>query len=76
MHVREWGSPDGRPLVFWHALGSGTCGAYLTEVAPALTAMGLWLLAPDAPGFGESPALPRAEYKTESVVEMVRGLLD
>ena len=76
MHVREWGSPDGRPLVFWHALGSGTSGAYLTEVAPALTAMGLWLLAPDAPGFGESPALPRAEYKTESVVEMVRGLLD
>ena len=45
MHVREWGSEAGRPLVFWHALGSGTSGAYLTEVAPALTAAGLWLLA-------------------------------
>ena len=76
MHVREWGSPDGRPLVFWHALGSGTSGAYLTEVAPTLTAAGLWLLAPDAPGFGESPALPPERYKTGSVVGMVRDLLD
>ena len=76
MHVREWGSPDGRPLVFWHALGSGTSGAYLTEVAPTLTDAGLWLLAPDAPGFGESPALPSEEYETASVVGMVRDLLD
>ena len=76
MHVREWGSEAGRPLVFWHALGAGTSGAYLTEVAPALTAAGLWLLAPDAPGFGESPPLPPERYETASVVGMVRGLLD
>ncbi|HKI22249.1 MAG TPA: alpha/beta hydrolase [Gaiellaceae bacterium] len=76
MHVREWGSPDGRPLVFWHALGSGTSGAYLAEIAPTLTDAGLWLLAPDAPGFGESPALPSEEYETASVVGMVRDLLD
>jgi pimeloyl-ACP methyl ester carboxylesterase len=76
VHVREWGSEAGRPLVFWHALGSGTSGAYLTEVAPALSAAGLWLLAPDAPGFGKSPALPPDEYETGSVVGMVRGLLD
>jgi pimeloyl-ACP methyl ester carboxylesterase len=76
VHVREWGSEAGRPLVFWHALGSGTSGAYLTEVAPTLTAAGLWLLAPDAPGFGKSPVLPSEEYETASVVGMVRGLLD
>jgi pimeloyl-ACP methyl ester carboxylesterase len=76
MHVREWGSKGGAPLVFWHALGSGTSGAYLTEVAPTMTAAGLWLLAPDAPGFGESSALPPERYETGSVVEMVRGLLD
>lgn len=76
MHVREWGAADGRPLVFWHALGSGTSGAYLTEVAPALTDAGLWLLAPDAPGFGKSPALPPERYETGSVVAMVRSLLD
>jgi hypothetical protein len=31
MHVREWGGREERPLVFWHALGAGTSGAYLTE---------------------------------------------
>ncbi len=76
MHVREWGSPDGRPLVFWHALGSGTSGAYLTEVAPTLTAAGLWLLAPDAPGFGESPPLSPERYETGSVVGLVMDLMD
>lgn len=76
MHVREWGDEGGRPLVFWHALGAGTSGAYLTEVAPTLTAAGLRLIAPDAPGFGESPALPRERYETDSVVELLRGVLD
>lgn len=76
MHVREWGNAGGRPLVFWHALGSGTSGAYMTEIAPTLTGAGLRLFAPDAPGFGESPALPPEQYRTEAVVEAVRGLLD
>jgi pimeloyl-ACP methyl ester carboxylesterase len=76
VNVREWGAPAGRPLVFWHALGPGTSGAYLTEVAPDLTAAGLRLLARDAPGFGRSPALPVERYRTEAVVELVRGLMD
>jgi pimeloyl-ACP methyl ester carboxylesterase len=76
MHVREWGSQAGRPLVFWHALGAGTSGAYLTEVAPTLTAAGLRLIAPDAPGFGESPAAPREQYLTANVVELLRSILD
>lgn len=76
MHVREWGSPEGRPLVFWHALGALTSGAYLTEVAPALTEAGFWLVAPDAPGFGRSPALPPEAYRTEAVVGLVEGVLD
>ncbi|HEX2292049.1 MAG TPA: alpha/beta fold hydrolase [Gaiellaceae bacterium] len=76
LHVREWGSEGGQALVFWHALGTGTSGAYLTEVAPVLVAAGLRVVAPDAPGFGESPALPRERYETESVVELLRGVLD
>lgn len=76
MHVREWGSPEGRPLVFWHALGALTSGAYLTEVAPALTEAGFWLVAPDAPGFGQSPALPPEAYRTDAVVGLVEGVLD
>lgn len=76
MHVREWGSPEGRPLVFWHALGALTSGAYLTEVAPTLTEAGFRLLAPDAPGFGESPALPPERYRIEAVVGLVEDLLE
>jgi pimeloyl-ACP methyl ester carboxylesterase len=76
VHVRAWGSPEGRPLVFWHALGALTSGAYLTEVAPALTEAGFWLIAPDAPGFGQSPALAPEAYRTEAVVELVEGVLD
>jgi pimeloyl-ACP methyl ester carboxylesterase len=64
MRVREWGSAGGRPLVFWHALGSGTSGADMTEIAPTLTGAGLRFIAPDAPAFGESPALPRERYQT------------
>jgi pimeloyl-ACP methyl ester carboxylesterase len=76
MHVREWGDREGRPLLFWHALGAGTSGAYLTEVAPTLTAAGLRLIAPDAPGFGQSPPLPPERYRIESLVDVLRGVLD
>jgi pimeloyl-ACP methyl ester carboxylesterase len=76
MHVREWGSPDGRPLVFWHALGAAQSGAYLTELAPTLTAAGLRLIAPDAPGFGQSPPLPAERYELDSLVELLAGVLD
>jgi pimeloyl-ACP methyl ester carboxylesterase len=76
MHVREWGSADGRPLVFWHALGAVQSGAYLTELAPTLTEAGLRLIAPDAPGFGESPALPPDGYRMGSLLDLLRGVMD
>jgi pimeloyl-ACP methyl ester carboxylesterase len=66
----------GRPLVFWHAFGAETSGAYPTEVAPTLVDAGLRLIAPDAPGFGESPALPAKRYETAAVVELLGGVLD
>jgi pimeloyl-ACP methyl ester carboxylesterase len=76
MHVREWGSPEGRPLVFWHALGAAQSGAYLTELAPTLTEAGLRVIAPDAPGFGQSPPLPPERYELASLVDLLRGVLD
>jgi pimeloyl-ACP methyl ester carboxylesterase len=76
MHVREWGSPEGRPLVFWHALGAAQSGAYLTELAPTLTDAGFRLIAPDAPGFGQSPPLPPERYELDSLVDLLRGVLD
>jgi pimeloyl-ACP methyl ester carboxylesterase len=76
MHVREWGRPDARPLVFWHALGAAQSGAYLTELAPTLTEAGLRLIAPDAPGFGKSPPLAPERYELDSLVDLLRGVLD
>lgn len=76
MHVREWGSEDGRPLVFWHALGAITSGAVITELAPTLTEAGLRLIAPDAPGFGESPPMPVERYEVSSLLELLEGVLD
>jgi pimeloyl-ACP methyl ester carboxylesterase len=76
MHVREWGPKDGRPLVFWHALGAVQSGAYLTELAPTLAEGGFRLIAPDAPGFGQSPPLPPERYELDSLVELLAGALD
>src|SRR5215203_4581872 len=69
------GSP-GCPLVLWHALGAVQSGAYLTEIAPALTEAGFRVIAPDAPGFGRSPSLPAEHYEPDSLVELLRDLLD
>jgi len=74
--VRSWGEPDGRPVVFWHPLGDVTSGAYLTEMAPSLTARGLRLVAPDGPGFGGSPALPPEQYAVPRLAAMVWAVVD
>jgi pimeloyl-ACP methyl ester carboxylesterase len=72
--VRSWGDPTGRPVVFWHPLGDVTSSAYLTELAPVLTARGLRLVAPDGPGFGGSPALPPEQYAVPRLAGLVWGL--
>lgn len=76
MDVREWGPHEGRPLVFWHALGAVQSGAMLTELAPTLTAGGLRLIAPDAPGFGQSPPLPAGAYEVDSLLELLESIVD
>jgi pimeloyl-ACP methyl ester carboxylesterase len=74
--VREWGAPDGRPLLFWHALGDHT-SLQLIEAAPILARdHGFRVLAPDAPGFGGSPRLPDERYELPALVELARSLLD
>jgi pimeloyl-ACP methyl ester carboxylesterase len=73
--VREWGE-DGRPLLFWHALGDHT-SLQPIEVAPILVHdHGFHVLAPDAPGFGGSPRLPDERYEPPALVELARSLLD
>lgn len=79
LFVREWGpSNDSNaiPLVFWHALGSATSGEYLAEIAPLLVAQhGLRVVAPDAPGFGRSPAVDRRGYDPERCADLLAALI-
>jgi pimeloyl-ACP methyl ester carboxylesterase len=75
--VRTWGEDSGRVLFFWHPLGSVTSGAWLTELAPTLTRdFGLCLVAVDAPGFGESPALPDEEYDVARLSRLAWAVID
>ena len=74
--VREWGEPDGRPLLFWHALGDHT-SLQAIEAAPILVRdHGFRVVAPDAPGFGDSPRLPDKRYQLPALAELARDLLD
>ncbi len=75
--VREWGAPDGSPLLFWHPLGTVTSGAWLTELAPTLTATyGLRLVALDGPGFGGSPAMAPEDMSVATLADLAWGVAD
>jgi pimeloyl-ACP methyl ester carboxylesterase len=74
--VREWGDRDGTPLLFWHALGPVASGAMVAEVAPRLAKAGFRVAAVDGPGFGESPLVPPARYRLDSLAELACGVSD
>jgi pimeloyl-ACP methyl ester carboxylesterase len=74
--VREWGPADGVPVVFWHALGPVTTGEYAAELAGPLVARGAHVVAPDGPGHGASPKLPRAGYRSRALAQVLDALLD
>ncbi len=80
LFVREWGpanDPTATPFVFWHALGSATSGEYLGEIAPTLVARHrLRVVAPDAPGFGRSPAADPGAYDLDRTVELLADLIE
>ena len=74
--VREWGEPTGRPLLFWHPLGTVTSGAWLTELAPVLVRDGWHPVAPDGPGFGASEPVPAEEMGVERLAGLAWGVAD
>jgi pimeloyl-ACP methyl ester carboxylesterase len=74
--VRTWGDDTGRPIFFWHPLGTVTSGAWLTELAPTLVRAGLRPVAVDGPGFGASPALPDEEYDVARLSAVAWGVID
>jgi pimeloyl-ACP methyl ester carboxylesterase len=74
--VREWGEPGGRPILLWQALGPVMTAALYGELEPALQETGSRLVAPDAPGFGASAALPPERYAIGALVELLWRLAD
>jgi pimeloyl-ACP methyl ester carboxylesterase len=74
--VRTWGDDTGRPIFFWHPLGTVTSGAWLTELAPTLVRAGLRPVAVDGPGFGASPVLPDEEYDVARLSAVAWGVID
>jgi pimeloyl-ACP methyl ester carboxylesterase len=74
--VREWGLPDGMPLLFWHALGPGHSGSSFAVAAEPLATAGRRVLAVDAPGFGRSPAAGDEDYRLERLAALVWSVAD
>jgi pimeloyl-ACP methyl ester carboxylesterase len=72
--VREWGEPGGRPLLFWHPLGTVTSGAWLTELAPVLVRHGYRAVAVDGPGFGASPAIDPGQMGVDRLAGLMWGV--
>ena len=74
--VRHWGDPEGRPIVFWHALGSVISGAWIAEVALDLAKSGYRVAAVDGPGFGDSPPLPPERYAVPELAQLLWAVVD
>jgi pimeloyl-ACP methyl ester carboxylesterase len=74
LFVREWGRADRPAVLYWDGLGG--CGLHANEIAPILVEEhGLRVLAPDAPGHGESPALPLESYRPSILAGLAADLL-
>ena len=71
---REWGEAGAPDLVFLHGLG--VIGPHATaEAAEAWAEGGFHVLAPDLPGFGDSPAVTREEYLPSRLARRLLGEL-
>lgn len=74
--VHEWGSEDGRPLLFWHGLNAWG-PLQLNEAGPAWAGRGFRVVAPEAPGFGDSAPLAEPDaYRPTRLASLVVGLAD
>src|SRR4051794_38085452 len=58
--LREWG--DDTPVVFLHAMGPVSSGAMIGCCVDPLVEAGFRVVAPDLPGYGDSPAREPDDY--------------
>jgi pimeloyl-ACP methyl ester carboxylesterase len=74
LFVRRWGAPSAPAVLYWHGGGGGS--TEWPRIAPALEAAGYSVYAPEAPGYGESPAVEPERYLASSIAEMGAALID
>src|SRR4051794_12878550 len=75
LDVLAWGKETAPPLLFWHGMGPMNAGALmLNEAGPRWGDLGLRVLAPNAPGFGQSP--PADDYSVRSMATRAVAVLD
>jgi pimeloyl-ACP methyl ester carboxylesterase len=69
--VHDWGASGGEPVLFWHALGPPLNGLFFGEAAAVLAGEhGCHVVAPDAPGFGGSPAIGLDRYRPSAIARL------
>ena len=76
LHVRRWGRPDGRPILFLHSLGPAASGALIGVGMGPLAEAGWSIAAPDMPGFGLSPVIEPDAYATTRLAALAWALAD
>jgi pimeloyl-ACP methyl ester carboxylesterase len=72
--VHRWGDGDGHPVLFWH--GGGGASGEIPRLAPFLAEAGHSVYAPDAPGYGGSPALRASAYRPSALAELAARLIE
>jgi pimeloyl-ACP methyl ester carboxylesterase len=77
LFVRSWGESVARPVLYWHGVNlRARASMAINEAGPVLAEHGLQILALDAPGFGNSPALEPAGYHPQALADLIPRLLD
>lgn len=75
LFVRRWGTRDGAPLMFLHALGPASSAAFLgLGVGPLEKRYDV--AAPDLPGYGGSPPAAPDDYGVPALAELMTRLAD
>jgi pimeloyl-ACP methyl ester carboxylesterase len=72
--VHRWGNGGDHPVLFWHGGGGGS--EEIPKLAPFLVGAGRSVYAPDAPGYGGSPALDPSGYRPSALAELAAKLID
>jgi pimeloyl-ACP methyl ester carboxylesterase len=74
LFVRRWGEVGAPSVIYWHGGGGGS--DELDRIAPALESAGYAVYCPDAPGYGDSPAVEAEAYRASNVAALACTLID